>query len=435
MNLEELSQLVKRPVNTEAIKEKIREEALLKGDFTLRSKRKSNYYIDKYLFLTNPEVLADLGHALAYKIVGLQNIGIRVDRIAGAELGGIPLISTTSILSGKPTVLIRNQKKNYGTAKQIEGNIKAGEQIVILEDIATTGGQVLEAAKLLENEFEVKIVQIIAIVDRQEGARENIESAGYTFDAIFTQDDILDASKSVDAPRTEAEKNFERDIPEEDRDEVCEWISEAVTKNNSTEHVRWMHIQRLDACNMRGHAILTYKGNEYSFIVQEGNFNGQEIESWEDGKTYEPYEIKPKIWYPSCIYFFSHLVKSEDQYVQEFDRLDKKHQKYFIDHIKAMYQSLEWFEENRKQLQELTRDYVYDQFMKPGEFISKAYQRKLNQLFTATRAERLCLMNIDQVDEDISVCIDFLNKHIEFLQKHGNFMPKDSNFLSKNNNM
>ncbi len=165
--------------------ERIKDSALLRGDFTLRSGRKSSYYLDKYLFQTQPDILAALAERFAGRIAGLGD----VDRLAGAELGGIPIVSATSIAAGKPTVLIRNQKKDYGTAKQVEGKLEPGDRVVILEDIATTGGQVLEAAKSL-TDMGATIVAIIAVIDRQEGARENVESTGYVFDSLLTKADL-----------------------------------------------------------------------------------------------------------------------------------------------------------------------------------------------------------------------------------------------------
>src|ERR1700733_2395683 len=94
---------------------RIAEVSLLRGEFTLRSGRKSNYYLDKYRFETQPDVLAELGKMFA------QRVGPHVDRIAGAELGAVPLAAATAIASGKPCVFIRNQKKDYGTAKLVEG--------------------------------------------------------------------------------------------------------------------------------------------------------------------------------------------------------------------------------------------------------------------------------------------------------------------------
>jgi orotate phosphoribosyltransferase len=162
---------------------RIAEVALLRGEFTLRSGRKSNYYLDKYRFETQPDVLRELGRLFAEKIPA------NIDRIAGAELGAVPLAASAAMASGKPCVFIRNQKKDYGTAKLVEGVLNAGETVVIVEDVMTTGGQVLESCKVL-SEMGVKIDRVIGVIDRLEGARENIEKAGYRFDAIFTTRDL-----------------------------------------------------------------------------------------------------------------------------------------------------------------------------------------------------------------------------------------------------
>ena len=163
--------------------DRIREAALLHGDFTLRSGRKSKYYLDKYLFETQPDILAALGELFA------QRVDESVDRLAGAELGGIPLVAAASMASGKPSVLIRNQKKDYGTAKLLEGRLEPGDRVLIVEDVITTGGQVIEAAKVIEA-AGATVVKIIAVIDRQEGARENIEGAGYAFDSLLTKRDL-----------------------------------------------------------------------------------------------------------------------------------------------------------------------------------------------------------------------------------------------------
>jgi orotate phosphoribosyltransferase len=175
-------------MNRDEVCKRIAEVALLRGDFTLRSGRKSKYYLDKYLFTTQPDILEALGQMFKEKIEALPGAG--VDRLAGTELGGIPLVSAAAIATGKPAVLIRNSKKDYGTAKQLEGAIREGEAVVLLEDIATTGGQVLEAGELLRDQFKVNVPAIIATIDRQEGARENIEAAGFAFDALFTKRDL-----------------------------------------------------------------------------------------------------------------------------------------------------------------------------------------------------------------------------------------------------
>jgi orotate phosphoribosyltransferase len=167
----------------EDLARRIAEVSLLRGEFTLRSGRKSNYYLDKYLFETQPDILRELGAMFA------QRVSPSVDRIAGAELGAVALAAAAAMASGKPFVIVRNQKKDYGTSKLVEGKLEAGETVVIVEDVLTTGGQVLEAAKTLK-EAGAKVEKIIAVIDRQEGARQNIESSGYMLEALFTTADL-----------------------------------------------------------------------------------------------------------------------------------------------------------------------------------------------------------------------------------------------------
>lgn len=163
--------------------QRIAEVSLLRGEFTLRSGRKSNYYLDKYRFETEGDILKALGDLFA------QHITPDVDRIAGAELGAVPLAAAASMASGKPCLYVRNQKKDYGTAKQVEGVLNKGDNVLIVEDVLTTGGQVLEAAKVLED-LGARIVRIVSVIDREEGARDNIEKAGYRYISLFTTTDL-----------------------------------------------------------------------------------------------------------------------------------------------------------------------------------------------------------------------------------------------------
>ena len=167
----------------EDLAKRIADVSLLRGEFTLRSGRKSNYYLDKYLFETQPDVLAALGKLFAERVTP------DVNRIAGAELGAVALAAVTAIEARKPFVIIRNQKKDYGTAKQVEGVLNPGETVLIVEDVLTTGGQVLEAAKTLQD-LGAKVEKIVAVIDRLEGARDNIEKAGFTFESLFTTKDL-----------------------------------------------------------------------------------------------------------------------------------------------------------------------------------------------------------------------------------------------------
>lgn len=162
---------------------RVREAAYLEGEFTLRSGRKSNYYLDKYLFETQPDILKALGEMFAKYVADSTTL------IAGAELGGVALAAATSMASGKPFVIIRNTKKDYGTGKPYEGKLSDGDSVLIVEDIATTGGQVLEAAKFITG-IGAKVERIVAVIDRQEGAGENIEKAGFAFESLYTKTDL-----------------------------------------------------------------------------------------------------------------------------------------------------------------------------------------------------------------------------------------------------
>ena len=163
---------------------RLAQAALLTGDFVLRSGRRSSYYLDKYLFETDPAILESLGEHL-YDLLPNGS----VDRLAGPELGAVALAATLSIRSHLPFVIVRKSEKEYGTKKKFEGVLKAGDRVVIVEDVLTTGGQVLLSAKALE-ESGATIVGILGVVDRQEGAREAIEKAGYELRTLFTKSDL-----------------------------------------------------------------------------------------------------------------------------------------------------------------------------------------------------------------------------------------------------
>jgi orotate phosphoribosyltransferase len=170
-------------MDTPTLAKRIRQVAYLEGDFTLRSGRKSHYYLDKYRFETEPDILAELGRRLA------ACRSVATTRLAGAELGGVSLAAAASLASGIPFFIVRNSRKDYGTGQLIEGRLERGDMVLLVEDIATTGGQVLEAAKAVTGAGG-RIEKIVAVIDRQEGARENIEKSGYRFEALLTRQDL-----------------------------------------------------------------------------------------------------------------------------------------------------------------------------------------------------------------------------------------------------
>ena len=162
----------------------LRAAALLEGDFTLRSGRKSKYYLDKYLFETQPDLLRELAKRFARYVTD------DVDRIAGAELGGIALAAATALETNKPFVIVRNSKKaGYGTGKLIEGRLEKGERVLLVEDIATSGGQAIEACRTLRD-AGAEVAGVVVTIDRQEGGATAITDAGLRFDALFTTADL-----------------------------------------------------------------------------------------------------------------------------------------------------------------------------------------------------------------------------------------------------
>jgi len=164
---------------------RIKEAAYLEGDFVLRSGKRSKYYLDKYLFASQPDILAELAKLFAEKVRALGE----VDLIAGPELGAVALAAATSMASGKCFAIIRKAAKGYATGKLIEGPPVAGKRVVLVEDIGTTAGAALGAAKTL-TDAGAKVVQLIFAIDRMEGARKNVEAAGYKFDALLTKEDL-----------------------------------------------------------------------------------------------------------------------------------------------------------------------------------------------------------------------------------------------------
>ena len=157
--------------------------AYLTGRFVLRSGAISNYYFDKYRLTTRPELLHRVGVALAAMVPP------NVDRIAGPELGAVPLATAVSLETGIPSVFVRKTAKGYGTDRGFEGEIVAGERVLVVEDVLTTGSEAIRSATALR-EFGAVVVEILGVVDREEGAAANIAAAGFEFRALFSKSSL-----------------------------------------------------------------------------------------------------------------------------------------------------------------------------------------------------------------------------------------------------
>jgi len=155
----------------------------LKGDFVLASGRRSKYYFDKYRFETRPDLLAPVAELIAARITP------GVTRIAGPELGAVAIATAVSLSSGLPFIIVRGEAKEYGTSKRIEGPFEPGDEVVVLEDVLTTGGSVIKAAQAVVD-AGCRGTHIIGVVDREEGAREAIVAAGFGLEAVFTRSQL-----------------------------------------------------------------------------------------------------------------------------------------------------------------------------------------------------------------------------------------------------
>jgi len=153
------------------------------GEFELSHGGTSEYYVDKYVFETDPRSLRLIAEAFAER-VGKTTL-------AGVALGAVPLVAVTSVETGNPYVIARKQEKEYGTGNRIEGELQDGEEVVVLEDVATTGRSAIDAVAALREAGAV-VKRVLVVVDREEGARENIEAHGVTFEALLTATDLLD---------------------------------------------------------------------------------------------------------------------------------------------------------------------------------------------------------------------------------------------------
>jgi orotate phosphoribosyltransferase len=168
--------------------------AYLRGDYVLSSGQASDFYFDKYLFNTKPTVLRRLASLLA------ERLPADVDRIAGPELGAVPLTTALSLETGTPFVVVRKARKKYGTVTRLEGELHAGEQVVLIEDVVTTASQALAAASTV-TAAGAKVSTIMAVVDREQGGGAAIAAAGYRFDPLFRLSELLNVRASADDPK------------------------------------------------------------------------------------------------------------------------------------------------------------------------------------------------------------------------------------------
>ena len=175
------------------------------GDFTLKSGLHSPIYIDLRRIITYPKLLAQIAEAYL-PILHLLSF----TRIAGLPYAAIPIATAISLAGNYPMIYPRKEVKSYGTKAEIEGEYRAGETVVVIDDLATTGGSKFEAIEKLTGAGLV-VKDVVVLVDRQSGAKESLAQAGYAMHAVLTINEMLDyweANGKVAKDKIEATRKF-----------------------------------------------------------------------------------------------------------------------------------------------------------------------------------------------------------------------------------
>ncbi len=165
--------------------------------FKLVSGRMSNYYFNCKAVTLHPEGMHLIGN-LIYDMI--RDSGAR--GIGGLTLGADPIadaVAYTSYLKGNPVeaFVVRKSAKSHGTMQWIEGNVQKGDRVVIVDDVITTGKSTIEAINRAK-EAGLDIAKVIALVDRQEGGRENIETLGFNVEPVVTREEVMKVYRATD---------------------------------------------------------------------------------------------------------------------------------------------------------------------------------------------------------------------------------------------
>jgi len=161
------------------------------GDFTLASGKKSQYYVDVKKASVNPRILKKIAGEIK---VLIESHDIVVDAIACVELGGVPIGTAVSLELNKPLIIIRKQPKDHGISSPIIGEVKRGMVILLVEDVTTTGSSAIKAIEALRKEGSI-VFYTISIVDRDEGAHQNLDEIGVSLIFLVSARELLEKQK------------------------------------------------------------------------------------------------------------------------------------------------------------------------------------------------------------------------------------------------
>ena len=167
----------------EALARRLYKVAHLTGSFTLRSGATSTEYFDKYLFESDPVLLRDIAESLA------PLVPPGADALAGLELGGVPIATMLSQVSGLPALFVRKQAKAYGTCRLAEGGDVAGCTLVVVEDVVTSGGQVVMSCRDLRA-LGADVSAVLCVIDREAGGAEALSAEGLELRPLFRMSEL-----------------------------------------------------------------------------------------------------------------------------------------------------------------------------------------------------------------------------------------------------
>jgi orotate phosphoribosyltransferase len=151
------------------------------GDFVLASGKRSSYFVNIKRASTDPRALREIAKAMAPHVGGAK--------IAGMALGAVPLAVAVSLETGRPYVMVRKEAKDHGTKDMIEGEVSEGDEFIIVEDVATTGGSTLRVVSALRDRG-AKVSKAVVVVDREEGAAQMLSENGIELISIFKAKDL-----------------------------------------------------------------------------------------------------------------------------------------------------------------------------------------------------------------------------------------------------
>ncbi len=177
-------------MNRTELARQIFDRSHITGEFQLRSGVMATEYFDKYRFESTPALLKEIATAMA------DHVPSDIDFLAGLELGGVPIATMLSQITGIPALFVRKVAKEYGTCQLAEGDDVSGKRLLIVEDVVTSGGQVILSTKDLRG-LNARVEKAVCVIDREAGGKEKLAESGIELTALFTMSELKEAAPTA----------------------------------------------------------------------------------------------------------------------------------------------------------------------------------------------------------------------------------------------